>query len=544
MAWQGSKTRDRPSRRLFLRGLGGACIAAPFLSSLANRSARGAVAVPRRLVFMFTHYGCLTTRFFPANAHGTLTAANLDATTLRHLGPYADKLLLPRGIRAMNEWTQDMTRGQGGDPHVRVGSFFTCEPFLPNSDDPFGVVDVRFPQRPIGRSLDHVIAEQLSPEGIPLYVRVGNGSTSPQSSISFSAPEEEYPGLGSPVQVFSHLTGLFGATAETSPDSYRAARGKSVVDMVRTDLERLESHDLSLADRQKLEAWKELLHTTGEEVVSQCSNEGATALDLSEETVSPQSGGFNQRLTTAVTDSLDLADLYSNLAVLAAVCNANPVVILHYPANHTFTDLGATIESHSLSHRLDNAAMTGTCVPGVLDTLHSIDDYYAQKFAHLVGLLDAIAEGDGTLLDQSAAVWFQECSDGAAHNLNNLPIVQAGSAGGYFKTGMSINVDDGDPNLTRGNSEVWCTEGGDFDVQGHTALSGTPAQFANAPINKYFCNLMNALGVKAGTDGFPLNGGSAEVTHFGRYDRTEDFVGGDVNPPGIHDPGEFTDLKS
>jgi hypothetical protein len=55
---------------------------------------------------------------------------------------------------------------------------------------------------------------------------------------------------------------------------------------------------------------------------------------------------------------------------------------------------------------------------------------------------------------------------------------------------------------------------------------------------------MNALGVKAGADGFPLRGGTAEVTKFGRYDRTEDFIGGTANPAVIHDPGEFTALKA
>ena len=42
------------------------------------------------------------------------------------------------------------------------------------------------------------------------------------------------------------------------------------------------------------------------------------------------------------------------------------------------------------------------------------------------------------LLDNSAAVWFNEMSDGNAHNMNNVPILQAGSAGGYFKTGRRI----------------------------------------------------------------------------------------------------------
>src|SRR5690606_27692953 len=95
-------------RRLFLRGLGGAAVAAPFLSSVAERAAKAAgtaVDTPRRLIVMFTHYGCLTNRWFPAVSHGPLSAADYQATTLKHLASFAPKLLMPRGIRAMNEWS-------------------------------------------------------------------------------------------------------------------------------------------------------------------------------------------------------------------------------------------------------------------------------------------------------------------------------------------------------------------------------------------------------------------------------------------------------
>jgi hypothetical protein len=107
---------------------------------------------------------------------------------------------------------------------------------------------------------------------------------------------------------------------------------------------------------------------------------------------------------------------------------------------------------------------------------------------------------------------------------------------------VAVNVDDGTPDLHRGNSAAVC----ETSSQSITALfdSGTPAEFANAPINKYFCNLMNAIGVKAGPDGFPLEGGSLEVTHYGMYDDTKDFVGGGTNPPRITDPGGFADLKA
>jgi hypothetical protein len=525
----------------------------PFLGSIAPRSAgAGAVAPPRRFIGMFTHYGCITTRFFPKKSHGPLTEADLAPTTLKHLVPYVDKLLMPRGIRAMNEWTADMTLGQGNDEYLQTaGSFLTCQPVTPNSDDPFSFNNAtKFNARPIGPSLDHVMAKQLSVGGTPLFMRVGNTNDSPWSAISYSASETPYPGLGDPVQIFSTLTGLFGG-GSLNPDSYRVARGKSVLDVVRDDLATLERFDMSQSDRRKLSAWKELLNQTGTTVVpAQCTAEVATLLGASQENVDAAGATSDlgtDRLLRMITDELDGADIYSNLAALTAVCNANPVILLKYPASYVFRGLGLSTDSTSLSRRVGSAASVGTCVPGVIDMLLTIDDYYVRKFAHLVGLLNDIEEGDGTLLDSTAAVLLKNHSDGCAKNLNNLPIVQIGSCGGYFKTGWAVNVDDGSPDLTTGNSEAVCAEGTPSEVtatHATTKATGTDPKVGNAPINKYWCNLMNALGVMAGPDGFPAVGGTAAVTHFGRYDRTEDFVGGDVNPPAIHNPGEFTALKA
>ncbi len=534
-----------PNRRLFLRGLGGACVAAPFLGSLFDRPANAqARSGPRRLIVMFTHYGCVTTRFFPAKSHGALTAADLEATTLAPLAPHADKVLIPRGIRAMNEWTPTMIRGQGNDPHTQVvGSYFTCQPVTPNGTEPFSFDQAtKFNAKPVGRSLDHVIAEQLSPGGKPLLVRVGNRTDTPQSGISYSARETPYDGVGTPAEVLSGLTGLFQG-GPMSPDTYQAVRGKSVIDIVRDDLDTLERSDMSQSDKMKLEAWKQLLDETTTMVRSaQCSDAGATQLKATQTDVDAfgNADSTGDVLSSKVTATADGADLYSNVAVLAAVCNANPVIFLKYPPNFLFSGLGLNVESHSVSHRVANAGMAGTCITNAIDLILTIDDFYARKFAHLVDLLDGIDEGDGKVLDNTAAVWFQELSDGNQHNLNNLPIVQVGSAGGYFKTGWAVNVEDGSADLSPGHSEDGCTN----DIMDAEAGTGTNPSFANAPINKYFYNLMNALGVKAGADGFPLQGGSAEVTRFGMYDKTEDFVGGGTNPPAIHSPGEYAELKA
>jgi hypothetical protein len=513
---------------------------------------RGAKAepsqTPKRLIGMFTHYGSITTRFFPEKSHGALVPADLEPTTLRHLAPYVDKLLMPRGMRGMNEWTVDMVRGQGNDPFLQVaGSYFTCQPVTPHSSDPFSFDSAtKFQAKPIGPSLDHVIAEQLSPGGQPLFIRVGNFNDSPASGVSYSAAETPFGGIGQPAQLFTMLTGLFQG-GELSPDSYRAVRGQSVIDLVRDDLETLERFDMSQSDRNTLEVWKELLHDmTGMVLPRECSADLAAALSLSQANI--DAAGMREAsqdvLTTKLNDSFDVADLYTNLAVLSALCQLNPVILLKYPATYVFRGLGIQIESTSLSHRGGNANMSGPCYENAIDHILAIDDFYARKFANLVDVLTRIDEGEGKLIDNTAAVWFQEVSDGCARNLNNLPIVQAGSLGGYFKTGWAVNVDDGAPALTRGNSEAQCTPETTNQYDALTQETGTDPGLANAPINKYFCTLMNALGVKAGADGFPSAGGTAEVTKFGRYDRTEDFAQGSAVPPMIYDPGEFSALRA
>jgi hypothetical protein len=541
------------NRRIFLRGLGGAIVAAPFLGSVAERAAKAqgvpAAGPPKRLILMFTHYGCITTRFFPKKVTGPLTADDLKGTTLEALSGHIDKLLLPRGIRAMNEWTAGLSRGQGNDPHTQVaGSILTCQPVTPNSDNPFSFdASTKTKAVPMGPSLDHVIAQQLSAKGTPLYMRVGNGGETPMSAISYSAAKTNFPGLGQPSQIYSSLTGLFMDGAPMSADTYAAARGKSIVDLIKDDLETLQRFDMSKADKDKLEAWKALLSQTGQVVASaQCNADIAAQLGASQDIINKvKLGGVGKDvITTMVTDTLDTADIYSNLAVLAAVCNANAVSVLKYPGNYTFSGLGLTGESHGLSHRIGDPGMQGTCVNGVIDMLLKIDGYYAKKFAHLVDTLNSISEGDGKLLDNTAAVWIQEMSDGNAHNLNNMPIVHAGSCGGYFKTGVTVNLDDKTDDPTQGRSEAVCASGTSTTVDGSKQTTGTDPTKGNAPINKYYVNLMNALNVKAGADGYAAVGGTAEVTKFGMYDKTEDFIGGGTKPTKINSPGGFDALKA
>src|SRR6187549_3778556 len=152
------------NRRVLLRGLGGAVVAAPFLPTVAEREAKAqgmTTTDPKRLIVFFTHYGCLTDKWFPAKSHGPLTTADYEAmTTLKPLAPHASKLLMPRGIRNMNEWSFNGTLGQKNDPHTQVcSSYFTCQPVTPNATESSASNAGKFDCKPVGRSLDHIAAD-------------------------------------------------------------------------------------------------------------------------------------------------------------------------------------------------------------------------------------------------------------------------------------------------------------------------------------------------------------------------------------------------
>ena len=152
-------------RRVFLKGIGGAALAVPFLSSLAEQEAKSqsAATPPKRLVIFYTHNGCLTDRWFPTVEDGPLPASALS-TTLAPLAPFASKLLLPRGFRSMNAYAQ----GQTIDPHDQAcGSKLTCAKITEDSN-----------RYATAASLDHVIAKQINPGATtPLVLSVGAAST-------------------------------------------------------------------------------------------------------------------------------------------------------------------------------------------------------------------------------------------------------------------------------------------------------------------------------------------------------------------------------
>lgn len=520
-------------RRNFLGGLGGAAVAVPFLGS-STRGVAQPPSDPRRFITMFTHHGCITDRWFPARSHGELTAADYADTSLSALQEFAPKLLMPRGIRGINEWSVARLFGQETDELAQpMASFLTAAPVDRTSGAEDGALNFdKLNAEPFGRSMDHDMAAHVNPGGAPpLVIHFGGAQSDSYNTLSYSAPLTKFAAIGTPLQLYEQLTAVSGE----SEAGYEVAAGNSVLDMVRDDLQTLRRANMSRADRDKLDQWESLLHETSGAVRPALCNEV-----LAQNTYDPA------ELQDSSTDLEVQTPLMMDLATLIAACDLNRVIILQFPAHRTATYLdGWDADLHGLSHRTGNATM-GTCgIENASELLEQADRWNADRFAYLLNRLDGFEETSGTLLDNSATVWTMVYADGALHTNNNLPILHAGSCGGYFKTGQAINVEDGSADLTPGNSSGICADG---QTTYDRADFGTPSDIANVPLNKYFYNLMNAIGVRAGADGFPAIGGSEKVSRFGWSDDPQQFAAfepadGFENQPGTFiDAGELEDL--
>jgi hypothetical protein len=81
------------------------------------------------------------------------------------------------------------------------------------------------------------------------------------------------------------------------------------------------------------------------------------------------------------------------------------------------------------------------------DDYQRISRFHLSQMAYLAAKLDAMPEGEGTVLDNSCVMFMSNMFSGSKHDNKKLPIVTAGSLGGTLKTGRSLDyLDAGDSN--------------------------------------------------------------------------------------------------
>ena len=114
---------------------------------------------------------------------------------------------------------------------------------------------------------------------------------------------------------------------------------------------------------------------------------------------------------------------------VASLLLARDLSSLYYP----FLDVRE--EHHSASH------------DDLSDGYERISRFHLSQLAYLAGKLDAMPEGEGTLLDSCCLLWLSNMWAGWKHDNMKVPVVLAGGLGGTLRTGRALDyLNAGDDN--------------------------------------------------------------------------------------------------
>lgn len=197
---------------------------------------------------------------------------------------------------------------------------------------------------------------------------------------------------------------------------------------------------LSAADRQRLEDHIERLYEVQRRLNVQASCDDVTA--PAEEADSYPHGGY----ATDLSGMGHHYSLYNDVVIAAFACGTSRIAV--YKATEKFSTDVAPGDWHDLvAHQAkDNQVAQDTLI-------ESKQYFFEHAWLDLVAKMDAVLDADGTtMLDNSLAMWTQE-SGNLTHHSICIPVVTAGSAGGFFKTGHAVDFRNRDSEaLIRSNT--------------------------------------------------------------------------------------------
>jgi hypothetical protein len=399
-----------------LRGLG-AAVGLPWLESLLPRAAAATPAGPPvRLGFVYVPNGVNMARWRPAEVGplGDLPPA------LEPLEGVKDKVLVLSGLAA------DKARSHGDGPgdHARAMAAFLTGAH-PRKTDGANIL--------AGVSADQIAAERLAEFTRLPSLEIGceaGGLTGVcdsgyacvySSTLSWKSPTQPLPKETDPRLVFERLFG--------GDDGRRAERRetrRSVLDFIRDDARRLAGR-VGAADRRKLDEYFTALREV-EERMERMERLPPPALPAS---LAPP----------AVPPELEpRIRLLCDLLVLAFQTDTTRVCtfsLANEGSNMRYAHLGINDGHHELSHHGGD--------PEKLAKIATINAFHAAQFGYLLGRLQAVREGEGTLLDQCVIAYGSGNSDGDRHNHDDLPLLLAGRGGGTIRSGRHVQFADETP---------------------------------------------------------------------------------------------------
>lgn len=413
------------ARRRFLQAFG----AATFLWPLANRVFADTGTRQRRLVLFMQNNGTQQVNFWPTT---TFNSRILDPL----LGDprIAQKTNLIKGVYV----PRDLHGTDGNEHDMGFARMFTGERLLNIGGKPWGG----------GPSVDQIVASGWGIDSLAMAVLTSAVEPHPKpgydhrkSFVYFSAGEHKLP-LVDPFIVYQQILPAV-QTGESARQ--RLMLRRSVLDAVAGNLSDLTSV-LGADERRKLDQ-----HLTSIRQV-----EVRLSRSLQEtQVVCPRPAQPRDYTHTApellINNESSLPELVATMIDLGATalsCGLVPIVTIQFGyggGKWRFAWEGIDMNCHDDVAHLDIGDGGGSAIN--TERVVRMNHYYASQVARMAQALEAVPEGDGTVLDNTLIAWSNEQGRGD-HSQRNIPVVLIGKAAGAIRRGGQL-IDQGDQVFNR-----------------------------------------------------------------------------------------------
>ncbi|MGB4710418.1 MAG: DUF1552 domain-containing protein [Fuerstiella sp.] len=371
-------------RRTFLRGVGGASLALPFLDAMAV--AATTAPVPIRMVCAGLNFGFVPQLFFPED-----TGRNYKLSErLEPLEKLREDFTVFSGL-------DHGTEAQGG--HGGVHAYLS------------GVLSRNSKGMPEANiSIDQKAAQLVGTQTRYPSLQLASGND-PNNMISWSASGVSLPPVTQVETIYNLLFQKVDPRMRNTTQARLAAR-TSILDLVKTDAEYLK-RKVGQRDRDKLERY----FTSVREVEKRLT-QASQWLDRPKPTIDYQlpAGADDQ-------DFVDRVPLYYDLLTLALQTDSTRVITL------ALADIGANYGGFKISRGYHQLTHHGK-VPEYITELSIIEQFHMTQLARFLEQLKEVQEPNGkTLLDNSMVLFGSGMGNASSHSNKNLPLILAG--GGF-----------------------------------------------------------------------------------------------------------------
>jgi hypothetical protein len=397
-------------RRTFLRGAG-ALVALPWLESLAPAAASS--AGPKRFAALFMGNGINGNHWWAKGAGAEMELGK----SLQPLAALKTKLNLIHGLFNKAATGVGIHPGQTGN--VLSGAALQKGAELRG-----------------GVSVDQVLAAHLGKDTVQPSLVLGceqptTGYHETNFSLAYSS-HISWQNATSPVPMEVYPSLAFDALF----DNKGSQRTKSILDRVQAEAAAL-NQKVSAADRAKLDEYL----TSVREVEKRVAGPRATkdAADGVAKERGPMAVAKMPRPANGLPeDPRDHVRLMCDLIALGFQTDRIRVATLLMArdlSGLTYPFLGVRSAHHPASHN------------DLGDDYEKITTFYVGQLAYLAAKLDAMKEGESSVLDNSCLMFVSNMWAGSKHDSSKLPVLLVGGLGGTLKTGRALDyLGKGDEN--------------------------------------------------------------------------------------------------